>query len=51
MELIYITHHSILDLHALSSTISWPLVIGAGYGFTSLIRDVVAAVRKATPSK
>jgi hypothetical protein len=39
MELVYITHHSILDLHIMSPFLSWAIVIGALYGLARLVRD------------
>jgi hypothetical protein len=46
MQLIYITHNNLLDIHALASWVSWPLVIGAGYGAVSLVKDVLRAMRR-----
>jgi hypothetical protein len=41
MELIFITHHSILNLHVFPPLISWILVIGAVWGAAMLLVDIV----------
>jgi hypothetical protein len=46
MELVYITHHSILNAHYIAPVISWGLVIGAVYGLCRGVHDVVKAWMK-----
>jgi hypothetical protein len=43
MQLIYTTHHSILNATALSPGVSWVIVIGAVYGACRLVRDVLGS--------
>lgn len=41
MELIYITHGNVLNLHYLSAGLSWAVVIGGVYGVFRLGWDVL----------
>lgn len=53
MEIIYITHHSILNLHAVPPGLTWALAIGAGYGAVQLVKDalrVIFSIRMAPSS-
>lgn len=45
MELVYITHGNILNIHAITPLFSWGLVIGAGYGFVRLLIDATRRIR------
>jgi hypothetical protein len=50
MQLMYTTHHSLLNATAFSPWFSWLIVLGALYGVLHLVVDFLRFIRRAVRS-